>query len=110
MTNDQGFLQQVFGGLAAFAQQHLAEHRRHREWLAAMRDAIERVADASEPRIRLVGNYADKLLGAVETASLYVDRVLRQLPPAATLDARAWSGDPQVNAFFASVDALHDAS
>ncbi len=106
MTNDQGFLHQVFGGLAAFAQQHLAEHRRHQERLAAMRDAIEHVVDASEPRIRLVGNYADKLLGAVETASLYVEKVLRQLPPAATLDARAWSRDPQVNAFFATTDDL----
>jgi len=104
MTNDQGFLQQVFGGLAAFAQQHLAEHRRHQERLTAMRDLIEQVVDASEPRIRLVGNYADKLLDAVETASIYAEKMLRRLPPAITLDAHAWSRHPEVNAFFATVD------
>ncbi|MCB1919946.1 MAG: hypothetical protein KDJ28_08205 [Candidatus Competibacteraceae bacterium] len=106
MTDEQGFLQQVFGGLAAFAQERLAEHRHHQERLAAMRDAIEAVVDASEPRIRLVGSYADKLLNAVETASIYAEKVLKQLPPAITLDAHAWSRHPEVNAFFATVDDL----
>lgn len=106
MTNDQGLLQQVFGGLAAFAQQHLAEHRQRQERLATMRDAIEQVVDASEPRIRLVGNYAEKLVDAVETALNYSRRVLQQLPPAITLDGRAWSLDPQVNAFFATANDL----
>ncbi|HRY16025.1 MAG: hypothetical protein KDJ31_09550 [Candidatus Competibacteraceae bacterium] len=106
MTSDQGFLQQVFGGLAAFAQQHLAEHRRHQERLTTLRERIEAVVDASEPRLRLVGNYADKLLDAVETASIYAERVLQQLPPAITLDAQTWSRHPEVNAFFATVDDL----
>ncbi|MCP5158554.1 MAG: hypothetical protein H6975_03905 [Gammaproteobacteria bacterium] len=106
MGNDQGFLQQVFGGLAAFAQQQLAEHRHHQERLAAMREVIEAVVDASEPRIRLVGNYAEKLLEAVEAASNYAEKVLQQLPPAVTLDAHAWSRNPQVNAFFATADEL----
>ncbi|MCB1776274.1 MAG: hypothetical protein KDI50_02450, partial [Candidatus Competibacteraceae bacterium] len=69
-------------------------------------DCIEVVVDASEPRIRLVGNYADKLLDAVETASVYAERVLQQLPPAMTLDAHAWSRHPEVNAFFATADDL----
>jgi hypothetical protein len=106
MTNGQGLLQHVFGGLTAFAQQHLAEHRQHQERLAALRDAIEQAVDASEPRIRLVGNYAEKLVDAVETALNYSGRVLQQLPPAINLDARAWSRDPQVNAFFATADDL----
>jgi hypothetical protein len=106
MTGDQGFLQQIFGGLATFAQQRLAERRRHQERLAAMRDLIEAVVDASEPRIRLVGNYADKLLEAVEIASIYADQMLQRLPPAITLDARTWSRHPEVNAFFATVDDL----
>ncbi len=106
MTNGQGLLQHVFGGLTAFAQQHLAEHRQRQERLAALHDAIEQAVDASEPRIRLVGNYAEKLVDAVETALNYSGRVLQQLPPAITLDARAWSRDPQVNAFFATADDL----
>ena len=106
MTNGQGLLQHVFDGLTAFAQQHLAEHRQRQERLAAMHDAIEQAVDASEPRIRLVGNYAEKLVDAVETALNYSGRVLQQLPPAITLDAHAWSRDPQVNAFFATANDL----
>ena len=66
MTNGQGLLQHVFNGLTAFAQQHLAEHRQRQERLTALHDAIEQAVDASEPRIRLVGNYAEKLVDAVE--------------------------------------------
>ncbi len=106
MTDSQGLLQHVFGGLTAFAQQHLAEHRQRQERLAALHDAIEQAVDASEPRIRLVGNYAEKLVDAVETALNYSGQVLQQLPPAVLLDAHAWSQDPQVNAFFATVDDL----
>lgn len=106
MTDAQGLLHQVFGGLTAFAQQHLAEHRQRQERLAALHDVIEQVVDASEPRIRLVGNYAEKLVDAVETALNYASRILRQLPPAILLNAHAWSQDAQVNAFFATADDL----
>ncbi len=102
MTNGQGFLHQVLGGITAFAHQHLAERRHHQERLAALRDAIEQVVDASEPRIRLVGDYADKLLDAVDTALNHCHQVIRQLPSALTLSARAWASDPRVNAFFAT--------
>jgi hypothetical protein len=71
--------------------------------LTALREAIEQAVDASEPRIRLVGNYAEKLVDAVETALNYSGSVLQQLPLAVLLGARAWSRDPQVNAFFATV-------
>ena len=106
MTNGQGLLQHVFNGLTAFAQQHLAEHRQRQERLTALHDVIEQAVDASEPRIRLVGNYAEKLVDAVETALNYSGRVLQQLPPAVLLNAHAWSQDPQVNAFFATVEDL----
>ena len=99
-------MQHVLNGLTAFAQQRLAERRVHHERLAFLHNAIEQVVDASEPRIRLVGNYAEKLVDAVETALNHTSRILQQLPPALLLDARAWSRDPQVNAFFANVEAL----
>ncbi len=112
MTDDQGFLHEVynaFGGIAAFAQHHLAEHRLNQERLALLRDSIEQVVDASEPRIRLVGNYAEKLLDAVEIGQRHCDGVLRRLPPALTLGRRAWAMDPRVNAFFATTDSLRAA-
>lgn len=106
MTNGQGFLQEVLGGITQFAQHHLAERRLYQERLTLMREAIEQVVDASEPRIRLVGNYAEKLLDAVETALRHSDSVLQQLPPALTLGSRVWAIDPRVNAFFATVSDL----
>jgi len=109
MSNGQGFLQQVLGGITAFAQQHLVEHRIHQERLAALREAIEQVVDASEPRLRLVGDYAEKLLDAVETASQHCNQLTRQLPAALTLSARAWATDPRVNAFFATAADLRVA-
>lgn len=106
MTNGEGFLHHVLGGITAFAQHQLAERRLSQERLAVMRDAIEQVVDASEPRIRLVGDYADQLVDAVETALRYCESVLRQLPPALVLGGRAWGRDPRVNAFFATADDL----
>ena len=103
MTDDQGFLHEVYstlGDIAAFAQHHLAEHRLRQERLALLRDSIEQVVDASEPRIRLVGNYAEKLLDAVEIGQHHCDGVLRHLPSALTLSGQAWAMDPRVNAFF----------
>lgn len=106
MTNSQGFLHEVLDGIAHFAQHHLAERRLNQERLGLMREAIEQVVDASEPRIRLVGNYAEKLLDAVETALRHSETLLQQLPSAVTLGSRVWTTDPRVNAFFATVDTL----
>lgn len=106
MTNGSGFLHHLFDGIATFAQQQLAEHRQHQERLAALRDTIEQVVEASEPRIRLVGDYADKLMDAVDAALNHCQQLTRQLPPALILSARAWASDPQVNAFFATAADL----
>jgi hypothetical protein len=106
MANGSGFLHHLFDGITAFAQQQLAEHRHHQERLAALRDAIEQVVDASEPRLRLVGDYADKLVDAVDAALTHCHQLTRQLPPALILSARAWASDPRVNAFFATVADL----
>ncbi len=106
MTDGQGFLSGVLGGITSFAQHHLAEYRINQERLAVLRDDIERVVDASEPRIRLVGNYLQKLLDPVEGALVYGDRLLRLIPPAVALGGQAWTLDPRVNAFFATKDDL----
>ena len=106
MTNGSGFLHHLFDGIATFAQQQLAERRQHQERLAALRDPIEQVVEASEPRIRLVGDYADKLMDAVDAALNHCQQLTRQLPPALILSARTWASDPQVNAFFATAADL----
>ncbi|MBZ4194737.1 MAG: hypothetical protein LAE24_10595 [Candidatus Contendobacter sp.] len=106
MNQSPGFLNHVLGGITSFAQHHLAERRIHQERLAFLHQAIERVVDASEPRIRLIGNYPEKLADAVEIALHHSERVLQQLPAAVALDGHAWANDPQVNAFFATADEV----
>ncbi len=109
MIDGPRFLQHVIegiDGITTFVERQLADHRVKEQRLAAMKDAIETVVNASEPRLRLVGDYAEKLLDVVESASRYCQNALRQAPPALTLDSRAWAKDPRVNAFFATVDDL----
>ncbi len=108
MTGEQGFINQVLGGITAFAQHHWAERRDSQERLTRLRVPVEWVVDASEPRIRLVGNYVEKLADAVETALRYSDDVLRRMPPLVTLAGRVWAIDPQVNAFFATANDLRE--
>jgi hypothetical protein len=99
MTGGQSLLPQVLGGITAFAQHRWAERRHSHERLTRLRVPVEWVVDASEPRIRLVGNYVEKLADAVETALRYSDQLLGQMPPSVTLAGRVWAIDPHVNAF-----------
>jgi hypothetical protein len=108
MTEGQGFLNHVLGGIAAFAQHQWIERRESQERLTRLRVPVEWVVDASEPRIRLVGNYVEKLADAVETALRYSDDLLRRMPPLVVLASRAWAFDPQVNAFFATPNDLRE--
>lgn len=109
MSDGPGFLQHVMEGIAGittFVERQLADRRMKEQRLAVMQEAIDSVVNASDPRIRLVGDYAEKLLDPVEAASRYCQNALRQVPPALVLDSRAWANDPRVNAFFATVDDL----
>ena len=108
MTEGQGFLHQVLDGVTAFAQHQWVERRRSHERLTRLRVPVEWVVDASEPRIRLVGNYVEKLADAVETALCYSDELLRRMPPPVTLAGRVWAIDAQVNAFFATANDLRE--
>ena len=109
MTGGQNFLSQVLGGIAAFAQHQWIERRHSQERLTRLRVPVEWVVDASEPRIRLIGNYVEKLADAVEIALRYSDELLRCMPPPVTLAGRVWAIDPQVNAFFATANDLREA-
>jgi len=109
MTDGQGLLRQVLGGIAAFAQHQWAERRHSHERLTRLRVPVEWVVDASEPRIRLVGDYVEKLADAVEIALRHSDELLRRMPPPVTLAGRVWAIDPQVNAFFATAHDLRES-
>ena len=109
MNDGPGHLLQVLGGIAAFAQRQWTERRQSHERLTRLRVPVEWVVDASEPRIRLVGDYVEKLADAVETALRYSDELLRRMPSPVVLAGRVWASDPQVNAFFATANDLRES-
>jgi len=81
--------------------------RRHQNGLSsekknALIDVLERVVDGTDAKIRLVPGYKRKLLGAVEDALEYADRMIEQFPESLDLSPKNFISDPYVNAFFVS--------
>lgn len=69
-------------------------------------EAIENVVDGTEPGIRLVRGYKKKLHNAVSTSLAYIDELVETLPVPVETSSRTYISDPQVNAYFASVEEL----
>ena len=63
---------------------------------------VEFVVDNTEPRIRLVARYQDKLAPAVIRSAQYLGGLIRSLPQPLELSREAWGDDLSVNAFFAT--------
>jgi hypothetical protein len=68
--------------------------------------AIESVVERIDPRIRLVGNYRRKLRPGVTHALEYANSIVEKVPGPIQVNGAAFSLDPRVHAFFASVDQL----
>lgn len=68
---------------------------------AAIREAIERLVEETDPRIRLIRRYAEKLRSGVETALGHNRDIVARIAGPIVLDAQSWSTDPLVNAAFA---------
>lgn len=79
-----------------------------REHAATVQEAVERVIDGTEPRLRLVPGYRRKLQQATATALDYVNDLVDQIPPVLEVTPATFVSDPQVNAFFATPDDLRD--
>lgn len=72
----------------------------------AIRDAIERVVEKTDPRLHLVKGYRKKLRPAVEASLHYARELVDGFPPPLEVSSRTWNSDPAVHAFFSSVDDL----
>ncbi len=70
--------------------------------------AIERVVDGTDPRLRAVSHYRRKLWDAVEHALDYVVTFVNTLPPASAVDRHAYLTDPRLRALFASPNHLQE--
>ncbi len=68
--------------------------------------ALERVIEGTEPKLRLVAGYKKKLLPAVRVALAHIDATVEQIPGPLAVSRKTFSSDPRVNAFFASADEI----
>lgn len=68
--------------------------------------AIERVVDRVDPRLRVVSGYQRKLAAAVRGALDYCDGLVQEIPGPIDIDVRAFGRDPLVHAFFAAPEDI----
>ncbi|MDM0073730.1 hypothetical protein QTH90_05025 [Variovorax sp. J2P1-59] len=69
-------------------------------------DMTELVVETVDPRIRLQSRYADKLEGCVRKTIAHLRSIGGQPLDPLLLSRAAWSGDPRLNAYFASADEV----
>jgi hypothetical protein len=63
---------------------------------------VEFVVDNTDPRMRMVAHYQDKLAPAVIRSAQYLGGIIRAMPEPLEMSRGAWTNDPMINAFFAT--------
>jgi len=69
-------------------------------------EAIERVVQTTNPKLRFAARYHARLAPAVRTALAYVSEVVAAVPPMREASRAAWANDPYLQAFFATADDI----
>jgi hypothetical protein len=97
-------------GLLRFVKQQLsavgsrgAERRQHERVVS---QAVERVVDQVNPRLRAVSRYRKRLFPVVEGAMEHATGLAQRVPGPIRLDRRTWAEDPIVNALFGNADRM----
>lgn len=80
-----------------------AGQRRHEQ---KVNQAIERIVDQVDPRLRAVGGYRKKLFPVVERAMAHVEKLAEQVPGPILVNRQTWSKEPLVNALFGGLDRM----
>ena len=91
-------------GLARFAREQWARLRvevaRFRLREKAIRRAIERAVDQSNPRMRGINGYRQKLYEPMSRCLDHAERLARRIPGPIRLNRESWAQDPLLNALF----------
>jgi hypothetical protein len=98
----------LFSDLGAWFARKRREKGSHEEGERTIREAVEKVVDGSDPKIRLARGYREKLGRAVEEALFFADALVEAIPGPIEVGKRTWATDPYVRAFFASVDEMRE--
>lgn len=64
--------------------------------------AIDKAVSLTNPRIKLIDSYQDRLAPAVETSIRYLRERVLAVPPAIRVSSLCWAVDPALRAFFVS--------
>ena len=73
--------------------------------------AIDLTVTGTDPRLRMLRAYKKRLRDAIEVAVEYVDKVIEGMPAPVEMSSKTFSLDPQINAYFASVQEFqHELS
>ncbi len=68
--------------------------------------AIERVVDQVNPRLRALGGYRKKLFPVVGRTTAYIQELIGQVPGPVLVNKQTWSSEPMVNSLFGSVERM----
>jgi hypothetical protein len=98
----------AFSDLGAWVVRKRRQRRLQKEKERTIRKATEMVVDATDPRIREVRGYREKLGSAVEEAMQFADALVEGLPGPIEVGRGTWATDPYLRAFFASVDEVRE--
>jgi hypothetical protein len=85
-------------------RQAAAARRRRRE--RTIHEAIERVIDQVDPRLRGLSGYRRKLQDGVAAALDHSAELARRIPGPVTLNRETWAQDPLLNAMFADPERI----
>lgn len=98
--------QQLLSGFSEKRRQRKAGKAAERSRERELQDAIERVVDEINPRIRALGGYRKKLRPCVARTLTYCSELAEQVPGAVEVSSRSWSKEPTVKAFFSGIEDL----
>jgi len=68
--------------------------------------AIDKAVTLTNPRLKLVPSYQERLGPAVESSIRYLQDLMLALAPAIEIAAARWSGEPMLRAFFAAASDI----
>ena len=68
--------------------------------------AIERIVDATDPRLRAFSNYRKRLYPGAKRSVEHIQALVGDLPEPVEISRRSFGTDPRLRAFFASPDRL----
>lgn len=72
----------------------------------AVNKAIEKAILLTNPKLKILSAYRDRLAPAVKNSIVYLREMMLSLPPSIEISAQFWATDPALRAFFASASDI----